>query len=39
MMMIFFITGLAVMSRLARNRLHESYDFEDRTIDWDSAAM
>ncbi|KAM7270988.1 hypothetical protein ACFE04_030202 [Oxalis oulophora] len=32
------IEGLAVMSRLARNRLHESedYGFEDRSIDWDN---
>ncbi|KAE9461431.1 hypothetical protein C3L33_06661, partial [Rhododendron williamsianum] len=30
------VEGLAMMSRLARNRLHQSeYGFEDRTIDWD----
>ncbi|GLT64997.1 hypothetical protein SLA2020_374550 [Shorea laevis] len=34
------IEGLAVMSRLARNRLHNSeYGFEDRSIDWDRAEM
>jgi ABC-type multidrug transport system fused ATPase/permease subunit len=35
------VEGLAVMSRLARNRLHESeeYGFEDRSIDWDHVQM
>ncbi|GKV52726.1 hypothetical protein SLEP1_g59296, partial [Rubroshorea leprosula] len=34
------VEGLAVMSRLARNRLHNSeYGFEDRSIDWDRAEM
>ncbi|CAA0823749.1 ABC transporter C family member 2 [Striga hermonthica] len=29
------IEGLAIMSRLARNKLHHADNFEDRTIDWD----
>lgn len=29
------IEGLATMSRLARNKLHQGDDFEDQTIDWD----
>ncbi|KAJ4837826.1 Multidrug resistance-associated protein 1 [Turnera subulata] len=34
------IEGLAMMSRLARNRLHESdYGFEDKSIDWDHIEM
>ncbi|OWM71292.1 hypothetical protein CDL15_Pgr011419 [Punica granatum] len=34
------VEGLAVMSRLARNRLPQpEYGFEDRTIDWDHAEM
>ncbi|GLT67384.1 hypothetical protein SLA2020_396980 [Shorea laevis] len=34
------VEGLAVMSRLARNRLQNSeYGFEDRSIDWDRADM
>ncbi|KAL3522804.1 hypothetical protein ACH5RR_015638 [Cinchona calisaya] len=34
------IEGLAVISRLGRNRLHQSeYEFEDKTIDWDNVAM
>ncbi|KAL7212552.1 hypothetical protein ACSBR2_015281 [Camellia fascicularis] len=34
------VEGLAVMSRLGRNRLHQSeYGFEDRTIDWDRVDM
>ncbi|XP_058199762.1 ABC transporter C family member 2-like [Rhododendron vialii] len=34
------VEGLAMMSRLARNRLHQSeYGFEDRTIDWDRVNM
>lgn len=31
--------GLAVMSRLARNKLHQGDNFEDRTIDWDNVGM
>lgn len=32
--------GLAVMSRLARNRVQQSeYGFEDGSIDWDHADM
>ena len=32
--------GLAVMSRLSRNRLHQSeFGLEDRSIDWDRADM
>ncbi|KDO75328.1 hypothetical protein CISIN_1g0003512mg, partial [Citrus sinensis] len=31
---------LSVMSRLARNRLHQSdYDLEERSIDWDHVEM
>ncbi|KAG8365653.1 hypothetical protein BUALT_Bualt18G0128400 [Buddleja alternifolia] len=34
------IEGLAVMSRLARNKLHQADNFEDRTmIDWDQVEM
>ncbi|KAI8000143.1 ABC transporter C family member 2 [Camellia lanceoleosa] len=34
------VEGLAVMSRLGRNRLHQSgYGFEDGTIDWDRVDM
>ncbi|CAI9089677.1 OLC1v1024296C2 [Oldenlandia corymbosa var. corymbosa] len=34
------IEGLAVISRLGRNRLHQSeYEFEDKTIDWDNVEM
>ncbi|KAJ0018025.1 hypothetical protein Pint_11073 [Pistacia integerrima] len=34
------IEGLAVMSRLARNRLHESeFDVEERSINWDTVEM
>ncbi|KAA8514856.1 hypothetical protein F0562_018035 [Nyssa sinensis] len=34
------IEGVAMMSRLARNRLQQSeYGFEDRTIDWDRIEM
>ncbi|MDK0882651.1 hypothetical protein P5F54_15250, partial [Clostridium perfringens] len=34
------VEGLAVMSRLARNRLqHSEYDFDDRSIDWDRIQM
>ncbi|KAH9796213.1 ABC transporter C family member 2 [Citrus sinensis] len=34
------IEGLSVMSRLARNRLHQSdYDLEERSIDWDHVEM
>nr|QWN59144.1 ATP-binding cassette C transporter [Rehmannia glutinosa] len=33
------IEGLAVMSRLARNKLHNADNFEDRTIDWDQVEM
>ncbi|KAL6561922.1 Canalicular multispecific organic anion transporter 1 [Orobanche gracilis] len=31
--------GLAVMSRLARSKLHNADNFEDRTIDWDQVEM
>ncbi|KAL0305439.1 UNVERIFIED_CONTAM: ABC transporter C family member 2 [Sesamum radiatum] len=31
--------GLAVMSRLARNKLNQGDNFEDRTIDWDQVDM
>ena len=35
-----FLPGLAVMSRLARNRLQNSGDsFEVRSIDWDTVEM
>ncbi|KAL6991616.1 Canalicular multispecific organic anion transporter 1 [Sarracenia purpurea var. burkii] len=34
------VEGLAMMSRLARNRLHQpEYEYEDRTIDWDGVGM
>lgn len=34
------IEGLAMMSRLARNRLeHPGFTFEDRSLDWDQAEM
>jgi ABC-type multidrug transport system fused ATPase/permease subunit len=34
------IEGLAMMSRLARSRLHQSeYSFEDRSINWDHLEM
>lgn len=34
------VEGLAMMSRLAKNRLHESgAGFEDRAIDWDDVRM
>ncbi|KAG8385226.1 hypothetical protein BUALT_Bualt03G0020100 [Buddleja alternifolia] len=33
------IEGLAVMSKLARNRLNEGGNFEDRSIDWDQVEM
>ncbi|KAJ9691132.1 hypothetical protein PVL29_013349 [Vitis rotundifolia] len=33
------IEGLAVMSRLARNRLQSESGFEDRSIDWDHIEM
>ncbi|XP_047948390.1 ABC transporter C family member 2-like [Salvia hispanica] len=34
------IEGLATMSRLARNKLHQGDDFNDRmTIDWDQASI
>jgi ABC-type multidrug transport system fused ATPase/permease subunit len=33
------IEGLAVMSRLARNKLLQADNFEDRLIDWDQAEM
>lgn len=33
------IEGLAVMSRLGRNRLHQTDNFEDRTIEWDHVEM
>ncbi|XP_073027940.1 ABC transporter C family member 2-like [Primulina eburnea] len=33
------IEGLAVMSRLGRNKLHQADNFEDRTIDWDHVEM
>lgn len=33
------IEGLAVMSRLARNKLNQADNFEDRTIDWDQVEM
>ncbi|XP_024046310.1 ABC transporter C family member 2 isoform X2 [Citrus clementina] len=34
------IEGLSVMSRLARNRLHQSdYDLVERSIDWDHVEM
>ncbi|KAL8033738.1 hypothetical protein ABFX02_13G178200 [Erythranthe guttata] len=33
------IEGLAVMSRLARNKLNQGDSFEDRTIDWDQVEM
>lgn len=34
------VEGLAMMSRLARNRLHQAeFGFEDRTIDWDRVNM
>ncbi|KAJ7969063.1 ABC transporter C family member 2-like [Quillaja saponaria] len=34
------IEGLAMISRLSRNRLHQSdYGFEDRSIDWDHADL
>ncbi|KAJ4703013.1 ABC transporter C family member 2-like [Melia azedarach] len=34
------IEGLAVMSRLGRNRLHHSdYGFQERSIDWDNVEM
>ncbi|KAL3643736.1 Canalicular multispecific organic anion transporter 1 [Castilleja foliolosa] len=33
------IEGLAVMSRLARNKLQHGDSFEDRTIDWDQVEM
>ncbi|RVW98547.1 ABC transporter C family member 2 [Vitis vinifera] len=33
------IEGLAMMSRLARNRLQSENGFEDRSIDWDSIEM
>ncbi|KAL7131136.1 hypothetical protein ABFS83_13G178600 [Erythranthe nasuta] len=33
------IEGLAVMSRLARNKLNQGDSFEDRTIDWDQVDM
>ena len=34
------VEGLAMMSRLAKNRLHQSeYGFEDRAIDWDRVDM
>ncbi|KAL2524409.1 ABC transporter C family member 2 [Abeliophyllum distichum] len=33
------IEGLAVMSRLARSRLHHGDNFEDRSINWDHVEM
>ncbi|XP_022879361.1 ABC transporter C family member 1-like [Olea europaea var. sylvestris] len=33
------IEGLAVMSRLARNRLHHEDNFADRSINWDDVEM
>ncbi|KAF2317861.1 hypothetical protein GH714_041180 [Hevea brasiliensis] len=33
------VEGLAMMSRLGRNRLHQSESFEDRSIDWDHVEM
>ncbi|XWS55359.1 hypothetical protein CRYUN_Cryun10bG0167800 [Craigia yunnanensis] len=34
------VEGLAIMSKLARSRLHQSdYGFEDRSIDWDEIEM
>ncbi|XP_042486678.1 ABC transporter C family member 2-like [Macadamia integrifolia] len=34
------VEGLAMMSRLARNRLHQSeYGFEEKSINWDSIEM
>ncbi|XVF18888.1 hypothetical protein REPUB_Repub11eG0062200 [Reevesia pubescens] len=34
------LEGLAIISRLARSRLHQSdYGFEDRSIDWDQIEM
>lgn len=33
------LPGLAMMSRLARNRLQSENGFEDRSIDWDSIEM
>ncbi|KAF2310800.1 hypothetical protein GH714_017368 [Hevea brasiliensis] len=33
------VEGLAMMSRLGRNRLHQSEGFEDRSIDWDHVEM
>uniref|UniRef100_A0A2N9GAN7 ABC-type xenobiotic transporter n=1 Tax=Fagus sylvatica TaxID=28930 RepID=A0A2N9GAN7_FAGSY len=34
------VEGLAVMSRLGRNRLHQSgFDIEDKSIDWDHIEM
>ncbi|PPD68207.1 hypothetical protein GOBAR_DD34916 [Gossypium barbadense] len=34
------VEGLAIMSKLARSRLHQSdYGFEDRSIDWDQTEM
>ncbi|GAV87979.1 ABC_tran domain-containing protein/ABC_membrane domain-containing protein [Cephalotus follicularis] len=33
------VEGLAMMSRLARSRLHQSEYYEDRSIDWDHIEM
>ncbi|KAK1277387.1 ABC transporter C family member 2 [Acorus gramineus] len=34
------VEGLAVMSRLARNRLHQpDFSYEDRSLDWDQIEM
>lgn len=33
------IEGFAMMSRLARNKLNQSDEFEDRAIDWDQVGM
>jgi len=34
------LSGLAMMSRLARNRLeHPGLTFEDRSLDWDQVDM
>ncbi|PHU29058.1 ABC transporter C family member 2 [Capsicum chinense] len=33
------IEGLAMMSKLARNRLQAEFEFDDKTINWDRAEM
>ncbi|XP_016548338.2 ABC transporter C family member 2 isoform X2 [Capsicum annuum] len=33
------IEGLAMMSKLARNRLQTEFEFDDKTINWDRAEM